>query len=121
MANEITISASLGVAAGSMNISQSTTKQATPTTPGAVQRRQTVPTADTVLTLTGVTTPRAVHITNMDSTNYIDIGPTSAGAIVEMVRLLAGETCVFPLKPSTVLRGKANTAGVVIEMLIAES
>lgn len=121
MANEISMTASLSVAAGSSSITQSTSKQATQTTPGAVQRRQTVTTSDTAVTLTGVTTPRVIQITNMDATNYIDIGPESGGAIIALIRLKAGETCVFPIKPSVVIRAQANTASVTIEMLIAET
>ena len=121
MANEITISSGLSLAIGNWNLAANKSTQATQTTPGGVQRRQSVPTSDTVLTVTGVTTPRAIHITNLDATNYIDIGPTVSSAIAPCARLKAGESLVMPLVPTVVLRGQANTSAVNIEMLILET
>ena len=121
MANEISIAAALSARVGNVQLAAQATTQADQTSPGGVQRRQTVPTSDTALTLTGVATPRAIHITNLDATNYVDIGPESGGAIVALIRLRAGETCVFPIKPGTVIRAQANTASVTIESLVLET
>jgi hypothetical protein len=121
MANEITLNQTLSVRNGSANYSMSASVNATQTLQGGVVRKQTVPTADTVIVLTGVTTPRVIAIKNLDATNYIDIGPTSGGVIVNLIRLKAGECCQFPITPSAVIRGQANTGSVIIEYLILET
>lgn len=121
MADEITISTSLAVNNGTLTVGQSDNTTADQTTKGAVQRTQTIPTSNTVITLTGVTSPRAILIKNRDTANYIDIGPTSGSSLVACVRLRAGESCLMPLTPSVVLRGQANTASVAIDYLIVET
>lgn len=57
------------------------------------------------------------RFTNLDGTNYVDIGPESGGAIVGMIRLLAGESSGWMrIKPSTTLRTQANTASVKVRV-----
>jgi hypothetical protein len=53
-----------------------------------------------------------VCLRNLDSVNYVDVGPESGGAMVAFSRLKPGEVDVFRLAPSVVLRAKANTAAV---------
>lgn len=120
MADEIRFSTGLSVTNGTLQASQSSQSQANQTTPGAVQRSQTISTGGSTLTLTGVTTPRAIHITNRDAANYVDIGPDSSG-MVPVIRLHAGESCMIQLYPGVVLKGAANTAGVPIDFLILET
>jgi len=68
--------------------------------------------ADEVIDVTDVTTPKECYFKNLDATNYVDIGPNNGGAILGLIRLAAGEHCVFPLLPGTVMRAQANTAAV---------
>jgi len=75
--------------------------------------RVSVPTADTVISLAGLTTPGVFCITNHDATNYVEFGPTAAGAIVPFHKLLPGEPCVFRLAAGAVLRGRSNTAACI--------
>ena len=75
--------------------------------------RVSVPAADTVISLTGLTTPGIFCITNHDATNYVEFGPTAAGAIVVFMKLTPGESGVFRLASGVVLRGRANTAACV--------
>ena len=70
--------------------------------------------ADEVIDLTDVTTPKEMYFKNLDAVNYVDIGPTTAGAILPLIRLAAGEHCVFPLSPGVVIRAQANTAAVLL-------
>ena len=121
MANEIRFRADLRVVNGNLDVRQQKDKQSDQTTAGAVSRTQTIPTSDTVISLTGVTAARAVFIENTDATNYIDIGPTSGGAIVPLSRLYPGEVALFPLTPGVVLRGQANTASVVMNYMLVET
>jgi len=75
--------------------------------------RVSVPAADTVISLTGLTTPGIFCITNHDVTNYVEFGPTAAGAINVFMKLNPGESGVFRLATGVVLRGRANTAACV--------
>ncbi len=120
MANELRFAVGLSVANGNLQASQNTQKQADQATPGVIQRKQTISTGGSTLTLTGVTTPRAILIENLDATNYVDIGPDSSG-LVGLIRLEAGECCMFPIKPSVVIKAIANTGNVDIAFLIAET
>lgn len=121
MADEIRIAGELSVNNEGLQASKSVQAQLDQTAPGSVARKQTIPTSDTVITLTGVTTPKAVCIENLDDTNYVKIGPTSGGAIVPLARLSPGSVMVVELEPGVVLRGQANTASVDIALLIAET
>lgn len=47
---------------------------------------------------------------NLDATNYVEIGPESAGVIVPTVKLKPGEFAYLPLVPNVTLRARANTA-----------
>ena len=69
--------------------------------------------ADTSITalIAGVTTYGICVMYNLDPTNYVQVGPTSGGAIVNMIRLKPkGDIpAVFRLEPGITLRAKANT------------
>lgn len=121
MADEIQLASSLSVRNGNLNVNTNVSVNADQTTPGGVVRQQSIPTSDTVVTLTGVTTPRMILIENKDATNFVSIGPTSAGAIVKLIRLEPGENCVFPVEPAAVIRAQADTASVVIQSTILET
>lgn len=121
MADEIRISAELSVSKSGLQATKSAQALIDQTTAGYVSRKQSIPTSDTVITLTGVTTPLAIVIENIDATNYVKIGPTVAGAIAPMARLMPGGVMVLPLEPSVVLRAQANTASVDIAFLIVET
>lgn len=121
MPQEITATLNVAVAKGTIKGGQSATVKADQTTAGFIQNTQSIPTADTVITFTGITAPRWVLITNLDTVNFIKIGPTVAGAIAAMVRLKPGESCAFPMEPGTVLRGLADTAAVIIGKLLIET
>ncbi len=121
MSQEITATFTLSVTNGGITGKQQLSIKPDQATKGVLCRSQSIPTSDTVITLTGITAPRWVSIINKDATNFIDIGPTSGGAIVPMIRLKPGEGCPFPIKPTTVLRGQADTGAVVIEVQLIET
>jgi hypothetical protein len=62
-----------------------------------------------------------VAFRNLDTTNYVQIGPESAGAMVAAIRLKAGEVAVLRLEPSVTLRAKANTAAVKLQMKLLQT
>lgn len=121
MANEIRLSVELSVNKSGLQAAKSVQSLADQATAGYVSRKQTIPTSDTVITLTGVTAPRAIVIENLDATNYVKIGPTVAGAIAPIGRLSPGQSMGLFLEPSVVLRAQANTASVDIAFLIVET
>lgn len=83
--------------------------------------RVALTTSDTIIDLTAFTTPGLLVITNHDVTNYIEFGPTSAGAIVVLGKLLPGEVAFFRLGASVVLRARANTATCICSFDILET
>ena len=64
---------------------------------------------------------RAIAIKNTDPTNYVEIGPDSAGTLIPLIRLLAGESCCLPVKPSITIKAQANTATCVVQMMAVDS
>lgn len=70
-----------------------------------------VGTSEEVITFTDITAPTLVVMTNLDATNYVEYGPTSAGALVNFGKLLpGGKPNVVTLTTGVTLRMKANTA-----------
>lgn len=120
MANEITVTPNLKLANGNLTDTLN---------PGAISFNQNTQkmfkdtialtaATDTSLTalITGVTTYGWVYVWNLDTTNYVQLGPDNAGAIVPMVRLAKkGEPpAIFRMEPGITLRAKANTGNCVI-------
>jgi hypothetical protein len=120
MANEIRYATELSVTNGGQTASSPVTGQATQTTAGAIQQRQTITTGGATVTFTGLTAARWVQIKNVDATNWVDIGPDSGG-LVGLARLLPGESMALPLKPSTTVKAIANVASVIIEKTALET
>lgn len=58
----------------------------------------------------GDLSPGLVAIQNLDTTNYIEFGPTSGGAMVVCGKVQPGKIALFELGASVSLRAKANTA-----------
>ena len=75
---------------------------------------QSIPTADTVVSLGTITTNGWCFLQNLDTANYIEFGPTSGGAIVKVGRLNAGEFAIFRLNPAAVLRAIAHTGACLL-------
>lgn len=121
MANEFTITAKIQDINGNLIIKHLPDPFfVTQTTAGAVQGCISIPTSDTVITLTGIATSGWAFFCNTDATNYIELGPTSGGAIVPFARLYPGEKCVIRLTPAIVLRAIAHTGAVRLQYTIFE-
>ncbi len=121
MANEISIQATLTLLKGFHSVKHMpATFQVTQTGVGAAQGTQIVPTSDTVVSLTGISNAGWAHFTNVDATNYIEIGPTVAGAIAPFLRLYPGQSAVLRLTPAVVVRAQANTGSVKLQYSILE-
>lgn len=118
MANEILINNYLECTNGSFKyVSKPGAKYITQTTAGGYFEIISCTTSDTALTLGAMSSANYgyARFTNLDATNYVDFGPTVAGAIAPFVRVKAGEQSGwFRLTPSITLRSQANTATVKV-------
>jgi hypothetical protein len=122
MANEITYSMSLSCVKGNSSEKQAPgTLNADQTTQGVAGDVQIIGTSEEVVAYGDLVAPRWAFFRNLDTTNYIDIGPTSGGAMVACIRLKAGECAQFPIGASVVLRAQANTASCKLKKLILET
>ena len=114
MANEITKTFAMSVANGNF----SETLQRTITidqagigggNPGVID----VGTTDEPISTGDLATTQGVAwFQNLDETNYVEIGPESAGVLQPFMRLPAGDIASVTLSPGVQLRAKANAAPV---------
>lgn len=113
---EISVSSTLKVTNGSYTYKRTHSFDAEQTTarggnPGVVN----VGTAEEVIAIGDLTTPRWAFLINLDANYYVDVGPYSA-ALVPFVRILPGEGFPIPLYPGVLIAAKAQaesaTAGV---------
>ena len=123
MANEITVSASLyAYKAGSMSASVGRgANGVTFTMTGTVLSQGTVSVgfaAAEAIPLGEVTGPHWCWLKNLDATNYVLVRNGLAGA--DLIKLRAGEFCVFPMYDSAVPYWIANTAACLCEWLILQ-
>jgi hypothetical protein len=121
MSNEIAADFTLTVVNAGVNERRNVRFRDDQATPGLVFHTQTIPTSDTVIGLTGITTPKWAMISNLDTVNYVDIGSTVAGAIAKFARLDPGKSFPVPLFPGVVLRAQAHTAAVPIALELMET
>jgi hypothetical protein len=65
-------------------------------------------------TITIPASPGYVFVKNLDSTNFIQLGPDSTNYFL---KLLAGQWAIFPIN-GTALNAKANTAACNLEYIV---
>jgi len=78
-----------------------------------------VGTSEEDLTISDITTEGIMYIKNLDSTNYVTLGPKS-GTMVAFMRLKAGEWGFFRLEPGITITLQANTASVKCDIRVYE-
>jgi hypothetical protein len=64
------------------------------------------------------TVPGYIYVRNLDTTNYVQMGPKDSGAMIPFLKLKAGEQALFRLDGSVTIRGKA-TGGTVKVLFMA--
>ncbi len=119
MANEISVQIALSCyKAASMSSTIGRAKQFTATMTGSLKAEDTilVATSATLIPLGQVTSPHWAFFANLDATNFIKIRNGAAGA--DLVKLMAGKACVFPLYDSAVPYAIADTASCLLEYLV---
>lgn len=90
-------------------------------TDGKYEETLTRTTSDVVLSFGNLTEPNLVWFKNMDTTNFIDIGPTAAGVIVPSLRLAPGAERWMTLTPGQTWRTQADTASVRLWIIAYET
>lgn len=126
MANEIKFSGSLVLVNGYLKHTFAPGAiQITQASPGRGGSAQLIGTTEEVVDVGDVVAPGWCAMRNLDTTNYVDVGPeygpSGGGVLVEMLRIQPGKYGIFPLHPSVVLRAKAHTAPVLLDVYVYES
>jgi len=75
-------------------------------------------TSEEAIALTDVANAGWAYFRNLDEDNFVEIGPTSGGAIVPFIRLEPGEYAICRLTPAVALRAQADTAAVKLEVSV---
>lgn len=122
MANEITLTASVSLTNGNLKKSFAPgTVQITQTTLGADDRVVSIGTTEEDLAFGDVATLGFLCVRNLDSTNYVQWGPKSAGVMVAIGRLKPGEYAIIRIEPGVTIRAIANTAACKVQWFLLEA
>ena len=120
MANEITFTASFSNANGNLDsltipsrVQQITQSTAVPFRVGGTQLIGFA--AHETLDVTGLTTLGMCYFRNRDPSNFVEIGVDVGGTFYPLVRLNAGESCVFRLSQGIAPYAQADTGNVILE------
>lgn len=81
---------------------------------------QEIGTSEEVVAFGDVSVNGWLYLHNLDAANYVTWGPESAGAMVAMGRIEAGEKAWFRVAPSVVLRAQADTGAVLLDVRLYE-
>lgn len=122
MANEITISSGLQAIKSNANITINLqTKQADWTGTRFIRNVQAIGTSHEAITVSDVSTAGYAYFTNLDATNYVELGVDVSSTFYPLVRIDAGKTA-GPFRLSTLtFYGRANTAAVNLDLTILEA
>jgi hypothetical protein len=122
MANEITVSSGLQAVKGSASIAINLqTKQADWAGTRFIRNVQAIGTTYEAITVGDVATAGYAYFTNIDATNYVELGVEVAATFYPLVRIDAGKTA-GPFRLSTLtIFGRANTAAVNLDLTILEA
>ena len=119
MANEITVTTNLSAVKGNLTFTRSRTFRATWATARQDGQVQAVGTTHEAITVSGdIATLGVAYFTNLDATNFVDIGRDVAAAFVPLIRLKPGESCAVRLTPGITPYAKADTAACDLEWQI---
>lgn len=122
MANEITVGLSMNVSNGYfVDQFQPGTIQITQAAIGGHSPIVIVGTSEEDLGTGDISTLGLCALRNLDTTNYVTYGPKSAGSMVALGRIKAGEVAFFRFEPGITLRWIANTSSVKIQVKLLEA
>jgi len=81
---------------------------------------QSIATTETVIDFGDVVTNGYMILRNLDTANYVTYGPENAGAMVVTGKLKPGEFAIFRVAPTVVMRAKAETLAVLLDVRLYE-
>ncbi len=119
MANEISVTAKLQCANGNHDLKITPSRhQFDQAAVGAYDVINNIATTEeSIATFGDVTTEGWCYIRNLDATNYVQIGFSTA---VYGIRLEAGEVAMFRCEPALTLYLKSNTAACDVRVVVLE-
>ena len=121
MADEIKVTTGLRVVKSAIEVIVSNKTTTLDMTGDAfIRNAQTVGTTHEALVTGDLGTAGWALFKNLDTTNYVEIGVDVAATFYPVVKLLAGESCVFRLSTLT-LYARANTASVILDSTMVEA
>jgi len=91
------------------------TKTIVQTEQSAYNNTQIVGITEEAIETGDIVTVGVVYLLNLDTVNFVDIGPDDTG-MVDFIRLLPGERWPFRLVPGVAIMGKADTAPVRLQV-----
>lgn len=120
MANEISLTKTLRLTNGTLLDTRSSGNiLITQSVARMYSNVQVVGTSEEVVAVgADISTLGVCTLKNLDSTNYVQWGPESGGAMITGQRLKAGEEYTFRLEPGVTYRAKANTAACNLLVVI---
>jgi hypothetical protein len=121
MANEITVTSGLQIIKGSLSQSANTSSfQANLTGVRVNRTTQAVATTHEAFAAGDLATAGVARFTNLDTTNYVEIGVDVGGTFYPLMKILAGETWQTRLSILTFYL-RANTAAVNVDCMVSEA
>lgn len=81
---------------------------------------QSIGTSEEIVQFGDVVTAGYLVLRNLDETNWVEYGPESGGAMVSFGKLKPGEVAVLRLKPGVVMRAKADSGAVKLDVRLYE-
>lgn len=120
MANEISISKTVRLSNGTLqDVRSSGNMLVTQSVARMYSNVQVIGTSEENIAVgADLSTLGVCTLKNLDSTNYIQWGPSSAGSMVAGMRLKAGEEWTFRMEPGTTYRAIANTGACNLLVVI---
>ena len=118
MASEITINCSLEVTNGTMtDIMEASQLSRNQTTARKACGTWMVGTSAENLSSGDLSSGRYIMMRNRGPTNFVTIGMSDAGTQKTLIKLLVNDVALFPVAPSTTIRGTADTAECAVDYL----
>ena len=122
MANEITLTAKLSVTNGNFTDERNANRiSITQSSLGAQGGVQNIGTSHEAISLGDVSTEGYVWMRNLDDTNFVQVGLDGGASLTPVIRMNAGESCVFRLDAAATLYAEADTAACDLDILILEA
>jgi hypothetical protein len=124
MANEIQYSFNIGLTNGLLSDKYNTASKANQSNANMVRNTQTLLSASAQgdqLDVGGVLVPGLAVFTNLDSTNFTEIGIRVSGTFYPFLKLLKGQSSGPLFLGATAIYGRANTGNVKLFYIIYDT